>query len=796
MIKKISKKNKERLADFVEAIDGVENKVPAKMKNVINFKGRKSPDIAEIGLKTLTDESAVVYDPFMGAGSFVLASVSAGRKIIATELDNYTYSAVYSLLFDADFEKLQTLFDSVEKDAKKSIMDLYSTYCCGVENYISKLFFDPETSEYYNPKPNRDIIDGENIIMASKCPKCQKKRKKFDDHDMELLEQLELADTSLFPHSKYIENSRINITSSTGADYYDRIFTKRNQKALLILQEAILKLPKSKERDIIEQALVSSLSLARISMYGSSTDILYHVVPYGGQESNVWELFESKYNSIIKFKREYLSALSKSPEKNNKYEIHLSSFQDFCKSVDKECFDIIYTDFPYTDQVPYLERNQLYRVWLNTFYDKGNFDLSQKMLEQEIVQTNAPSREIKQDINNYYADLDKMFATFYEVLKPNSLMVFTVKLGKSKYFTTLLEIINLARKNGFEYALRLGIDKNDPTIRKQAAYKNTLSNEMIIAFEKLDKKDHYWYVGQKNYEFETTKIVYRLIQKSTADISMSTAVKAVKDKLFKDHGYATTEDDLLRIQNIISENFLVEKNTAIVRIDCNRLYIDIEDNTDLFTKMYDYIPVIIDQLFKKSDKFTLDDLYFELANSLCNGDPGTINQFIDNPSYNNSINILLSNYCNMSDKVYTKKKYNKKLSDDAIDISMLDGTSFEHLITSLLKASGYYDVVNTGGAGDLGVDILARKKDENGQVKQYLFQCKRWVTNVGSGPMQRLVAERARRKADVAICVTTSDFTNDGRLISRDQDIIMWNGEYITRELNLYFPNKYYNGMA
>lgn len=796
MIKKISQKNKERLADFVEAIDGVENKVPTTMKNVINFKGRKSPDIAEIGLKTLTDESAVVYDPFMGAGSFVLASVSAGRKIIATELDNYTYSAVYSLLFDADSEKLQTLFNSVEKEAKASIMELYSTCCCGVKNYISKLFFDPETSEYYNPTTNRDIIDGENIIMASKCPKCQKRRKKFDDLDMKSLEQLELADTSLFPHSKYIENSRINITSSTGADYYDRIFTKRNQKALLILQEAILKLPKSKERDIIEQALVSSLSLARISMYGSSTDILYHVVPYGGQESNVWELFESKFNSVIKFKREYLSALSKSPEKNNLYEIHLSSFQDFCQSVNKECFDIIYTDFPYTDQVPYLERNQLYRVWLNTFYDKGNFDLSPKMLEQEIVQTNAPSRAIKQDINNYYAELDRMFATFYEVLKPNSLMVFTVKLGKSKYFTTLLEIINLARKNGFEYALRIGIDKNDPTIRKQAAYKNTLSNEMIIAFEKLDKKDHYWYVGQKNYEFETTKIVYRLIQKSTADISMSTTVKAVKDKLFKEHGYATTEDDLLRIQNIISENFLVEKNTAIVRIDCNRLYLDIEDNTDLFTKMYDYIPVIIDQLFKKSDKFTLDDLYFELANSLCNGDPGTINQFIDNPSYNNSINILLSNYCNMSDKVYTKKKYNKELSDDAIDISMLDGTSFEHLITSLLEASGYYDVVNTGGAGDLGVDILARKKDENGQVKRYLFQCKRWVANVGSEPMQRLVSERERRKADVAVCVTTSDFTNDGKLISSEQDIIMWNGEYVARELNLYFPNKYYNGMV
>ena len=797
MIKKITAKNKERLANFVAAIEGVENKVPTTMKNVFNFKGRKSPDIAKMALETLTDESAIVYDPFMGSAAFVLASIWAERKIVATEIDNYTYSAVYSLLFDADTEKLQALFNDVEEDAKTSIMELYATSCCGIKNYMSKLFFDPETSEYYNPTPNREIVDGENIILASKCPKCDKQRKKFDDLDMKQLEQVDATDTTAFPHHKYIENSRINITSSTGADYYDRIFTKRNQNALLILQESILKLPESKERDILEQALVSALSLARISMYGSSTDILYHVVPYGGQESNVWELFERKYNNILKFKREYSAALSKSPEKNSKYEILLSSYQDYCDNISqKECFDIIYTDFPYTDQVPYLERNQLYRVWLNTFYDKGAFDLSKKMLAQEIVQTNAPSRTDKQDINNYYSDLDKMFATFYDVLKPNSLLVFTVKLGKSKYFTTLLEIINLARKNGFEYAIRLGIDKNDPTIRKQAAYKNTLSNEMIIAFEKLDKKDRYWYVGQKNYEFETTKIVYRLIQKSSDDVSISAAVKAVKDRLFKEYSYIATNDDLVHIQVIIKENFLVEQNNATVRINCNRLYLDIEDNTDLFTKMYDYIPVIIDQLFKKSDKFTLDDLYFELANSLCNGDPGTINQFLDNPSYNNDINRLLANYCNMSDKVYTKKKYNQELSGDAVDISMLDGTAFELLIKALLEASGYYDVINTGGSGDLGVDLLARKKDDNGQVKLYLFQCKRWAANVGSEPMQRLVSERERRKADVAICVTTSDFTKDSQLISREQDILMWNGEYVARELNLYFPNKYYNGMV
>ena len=130
-----------------------------------------------------------------------------------------------------------------------------------------------------------------------------KKQKQFDENDYKKLEETEKLDTSEFPNDKYIENSRINITSSTGADYYGRIFTNRNKKALLIIQNGINKLEKCMERDVLEHALVSSLSLSRVAMYGSSTDILYHVVPYGAQDMNVWELFESKVKTFLNLKK-------------------------------------------------------------------------------------------------------------------------------------------------------------------------------------------------------------------------------------------------------------------------------------------------------------------------------------------------------------------------------------------------------------------------------------------------------------------------------------------------------------
>lgn len=794
MKKEITRENKEKIQKLLAAIEGVENSVPFLLKTAFNFKGRKSPIIAQKVIEAITEETDAIFDPFMGSASFVIAAAKANRKIVATEIDNYTYSAVYALLAKINIEKLNTIFKNIEKSVKSSVMELYETSCCGVKNYIEKLYFDPQDNEFYSPRPNREFSDGKNIKLISACPICGKKDKVFEGFDEEKINSISEEDVIDFPKDTYIENSRINITKSTGANHYDRIFTKRNQKALLLIQKAISEQSASIERDVIEQALVSSLSLARISMYGSSTDILYHVVPFGAQEMNVWTLFESKLNSFINFKKEHSDILLDDSDEDKKYYIHNESYQDFCSdSLMKDAFDLIYTDFPYTDQVPYLERNQLYRVWLNKFYNNDiSFELTSKMLNEEIVQTDSPQRENKKGVDQYYLDIDKMFKTFYKVLKTNSLAVFTVKLGKAKYFTTLMEIINLARKNGFEYAFRVGIDKNDPTIRKQAAYKNTLSNEMIIGFQKLEEDKRYWYIGNKNYEFETVKLVYNAIEKD--EITISRAVELVRKNIINKESYFVSDEETLTIRDIIFNNFVIDANTAIVRKDYNKLYLDIEDNSDLFTKFYNFIPVIIKRLLDENGKFVLDDLYFEIANTLCNGDPKTVNQFLEDDSHASDIDVLVKNYCETDGRVYTKKNYAETLKEGAVDISTLEGYEFEHLIKKLLEADGYFDVVNTGGAGDLGVDLLACKYDENKKELLYLFQCKRWAANVGSEPMQRLVAEKLRRGADVAICITTSDFTKDGQLISNEQDVGMWNGEIVARKLHEHFPNQYYNG--
>lgn len=791
MKKQIPDSVKQRLKQIKTAIEDVPNTVPNEMRTTFNFKGRKSPEIAEKVIEAVCDSTDIIFDPFMGSGSFVYAAMGKVKKIYATELDNYTFNAVNALMSKVDMLKLGVLFDTVKDDVYKEIMALYETSCCGCRNYISKVLFDPEEGKegYFNPSPNREIVDGKNIKLVEKCPVCGGKAKRFEEEDYKKLISLENINIDRFPKKQYISNSRINITPSTGADKYDRIFTQRNKIALLMLQDAINKLESSKERDVLEQVLVASISLARIAMYGSSTDILYHVVGHGAQDMNVWLLFEDKYKSFCKFKSVYCDRQIGTTDS----EVIIVN-KDYASYIDENPnlkVDVIYTDFPYTDQVPYLERNQLYRVWLETFYD-SKYALTEDMLEQEIVQTNAETRTEKKNIENYYKDIDNMFSHFSKVLNKDGLIFLTMKLGKAKYFKTYIEIVNLARKNGFEYAYQIGVEKKDPTMRKQSAFTNTFMNEMIVVFYKLSDENSYWYIGNENYEFLLVKKVYSYLIRTKEYVTLTSAVTLICNDLKSKYSYIASEKDILRIKELLEQYFKVD--SGCIQIDNNQLYLDIEDTTDLYTKLYDLMPIFIRQLLNSKGKFVLEDVYFELVNSLCDGNPKTIAQILDDESHQRDIENLISNYCQKEGQYYVERKDISKPNEDAVDISTLSGTDFEILVQSLLKEEGYENVIKMGGAGDLGVDIIASKRQQD-RVLHYIFQCKRWASNVGSDPIQRLYAERMRRGLDYAVCVTTSGYTKDGKKVAIDLEVEIVDGNQLMKHLNRHFPGEYYNGI-
>lgn len=60
-------------------------------EQIFPFIGRKSRAIARTLIENLTDENAVIVDPFGGSGTFAYAALDAGRHVIFNEWEPYAY---------------------------------------------------------------------------------------------------------------------------------------------------------------------------------------------------------------------------------------------------------------------------------------------------------------------------------------------------------------------------------------------------------------------------------------------------------------------------------------------------------------------------------------------------------------------------------------------------------------------------------------------------------------------------------------------------------------------------------
>ena len=124
--------------------------------------------------------------------------------------------------------------------------------------------------------------------------------------------------------------------------------------------------------------------------------------------------------------------------------------------------------------------------------------------------------------------------------------------------------------------------------------------------------------------------------------------------------------------------------------------------------------------------------------------------------------------------------HNKIVSDILnSDYENMDGVSFEKFCKELLTALGFENVEMTPKSGDDGVDLVGYRDD----VK-YVFQCKRYKKNVGRSAVQEVYTGKSVYDADVAIVISTAEFTKDAKSTANKLHVKLWNGEKI-KDLNL-----------
>ena len=117
-------------------------------------------------------------------------------------------------------------------------------------------------------------------------------------------------------------------------------------------------------------------------------------------------------------------------------------------------------------------------------------------------------------------------------------------------------------------------------------------------------------------------------------------------------------------------------------------------------------------------------------------------------------------------------------------------------MVKLLGDIGYIDPIETGKSGDMGVDLIATEKLPDGSMQKEIFQCKRWIGNVGSTPIQRLHSMMVIDSKDIkrAVCITTSSYTKDAKKVAHETGVELIDGQQLLALLQKQYGKKYYHG--
>ena len=107
---------------------------------------------------------------------------------------------------------------------------------------------------------------------------------------------------------------------------------------------------------------------------------------------------------------------------------------------------------------------------------------------------------------------------------------------------------------------------------------------------------------------------------------------------------------------------------------------------------------------------------------------------------------------------------------------------FEYEVAMWMTEAGYQARV-TQASHDGGVDVLATRNGE-----KIVVQCKRWTRPVGPDKVRELAGARSDWKAERALLVTTSDFTDDALATAKRLDIELWNFEALRKNIQRLQP--------
>lgn len=347
-----------------------------------NYMARKPYNVVSSIISEFVPEGGVVYDPMAGSGTTLIEASKLGVTGIGADVNPVAQHLMEVSLADWDIEAVGHLFESYLQELKDFAYSVYSFSQDDEVRIIERCHFS-WTNGALEPKEYWYKVLRKSGDLGPRKKDCA---------DQAFIEEYETYDKSsihFIADDCLITNIRIAIPD--GRSVYD-YFCARN---LTFLDYALEKLSSFKDAygyEALELLLSSSINLIKLSDKKASSQIPYWIPKQNVTSRNAFLILENKCQKVLAgltyLKEKKKNSLQKSYDKaecGHGCLVYRGGAQFIPDTILPDgVVDLVLTDPPYTDQVPYVEYGQLTASLLGWSLDDA--------LNDELVVSDAPSR--------------------------------------------------------------------------------------------------------------------------------------------------------------------------------------------------------------------------------------------------------------------------------------------------------------------------------------------------------------------------------------------------------------------
>ncbi len=381
--------------------------------------GKKPIESWNILINELSTPGDLLLDPFLGSGLVARESIDKNRSFVGIDINPISIELTNFFLNPPKAKDLISAFEKIEKNMKKY---LTKTYTWENEIVTHILWNDKDVSEYWVKRKNKKIV----LAPDEEFRKKFKKVKKYTIKN--------------FRKPEFFNNARIN--TNNNLDISD-IFTVR---ALEFIDLLLLEIAKEKNTSV-KRALRLLLS----SSAGQMSNMVFAVTSRGKTtgkvstrtevgswaigywrpqthfEVNPWFCFENKKNKMLKglLEAEKVSSLNVN---KGVAKLMLGDSEKKLKNIEDSSIQLILTDPPHGDRIPYLELSELWNSILGFKVDFKN----------ELVVSNAKERS-KSD-SDYTKKFTNIINECYRVLKDNGYLAIMFNSKSKEHWDALVSM--------------------------------------------------------------------------------------------------------------------------------------------------------------------------------------------------------------------------------------------------------------------------------------------------------------------------------------------------------------------